>query len=92
MTAAWASPRANASHDEAIRLDPNYAMALYNRSWARQNQGGLSGAKGDTWRAAKLAPARDDYKAPLKELRSSRLPVTALEGQACRVRVTHQGD
>jgi len=48
--------RAIADFDAAIQIDPNYAVAFYNRAKAKQNKGDGSGAAADSATAVRLDP------------------------------------
>jgi tetratricopeptide (TPR) repeat protein len=48
--------RAIQDYDEAIRLDPKYAEAFYNRGIAKRHSGDVTGGNADTARAKQLNP------------------------------------
>ncbi len=48
--------RAIQDHDQAIKLNPNYAAAFYNRSVAKEEKGDKAGAEADLAAARKLNP------------------------------------
>ena len=59
-----------ADFDEAIRLDPDYAIAFYNRGIARGEAGDLEGAIADVEQGSRLAPNDEDFPRLLDALRA----------------------
>ena len=58
-----------ADYDEAIRLDPQYPEAYFNRAVVRSDQGDAAGAIADLEIGARLAPGDDDFPLLLAHLR-----------------------
>jgi tetratricopeptide (TPR) repeat protein len=61
-----------ADSSEAIRLNPNYAMAFFNRAIARAQIGDVPGAISDVERAAILSPGDPAISKFLQQLKAGR--------------------
>ena len=58
-------------YTEAFRLDPRYALALYDRGRLREEQGDVAGAADDYACCLELAPDNAEFKQAVQRLRRS---------------------